>query len=169
LPNWRLKVEDFKHSLVIAAAPGAAHAALSSIAGLRAWWTEDCDGDPLPGGTFDVHFGGVEKTMRVASPAKDSEVRWVCTAAFIDVPSLGRKDEWVGTEMIFRLSAVEDGKTRLDFEHIGLAPALECYELCAGGWRQFLGSLRQYVETGTGMPYRTTVQFSEGAVQHDSV
>lgn len=91
-------------------------------------------------------------------------MRWVCTGAFIDVPSLGRKEEWTGTEMIFRLSATGAGKTRLDFEHIGVCPALECYAMCARGWRHFLGSLQHYLETGAGMPYRTTVQRKEGSV-----
>ncbi|GGY95392.1 SRPBCC domain-containing protein [Pseudoduganella plicata] len=157
------QVENFRHSLVIAAAPHAAFIALSSITGLRAWWTEDCHGDPLPGGAIRVRFGGVEKTMRVGTVVKDRQVGWVCTSAFMDVPSLRRKDEWVGTQMIFGLSAGGAGTTRLDFEHIGLTPGLECYDMCAGGWRHFLDSLRQYLETGTGMPYRTAVQLSEGA------
>ena len=48
---------------------------------------------------------------------------------------------------------VLDGKTRLDFEHIGLVPALECYDLCSNCWSYFLGSLQQLVETGRGTPW----------------
>ena len=81
------------------------------------------------------------------------EVRWFVTHAYVAVDSLAHKDEWAGTEIVFRLTPTIDGKTRLDFEHIGLVPALECYDLCNRGWNHFLASLRQLVETGRGTPW----------------
>ena len=66
---------------------------------------------------------------------------------------LAKKDEWTGTEIAFRLMPTIDGKTRLDFEHVGLVPTLECYDRCSRGWNHFLASLRQYAETGSGMPW----------------
>jgi hypothetical protein len=84
------------------------------------------------------------------------EVRWHCTGAHIAAAKIAVKDEWVGTDLVFRLApdAVDnEGRTRLDFEHIGLVPAFECYDFCSDGWRYFLGSLQQLVETGRGTPY----------------
>lgn len=81
------------------------------------------------------------------------EVRWHCTGTHIAAAKIAVKDEWVGTDLIFRLApdAVDnEGRTRLDFEHIGLVPAFECYDLCSNGWQYFLGSLQQLVETGRG-------------------
>jgi hypothetical protein len=66
-----------------------------------------------------------------------------------------RKDEWVGTQIVFRLSASEAGQTRLDFEHIGLVPSFECHEICVDGWRHFLESLRLFAQTGRGTPFET--------------
>jgi len=53
---------------------------------------------------------------------------------------------------VFRLSP-EAGGTRLDFEHIGLTPALQCFDICQSGWTIFLGSLESLVETGQGQPF----------------
>ena len=33
------------------------------------------------------------------------------------------------------------GRMRLDFEHVGLVPFLECYDLCSNGWQYYLGIL----------------------------
>ncbi len=65
-----------------------------------------------------------------------------------------RRSEWVGTRLRFELAPAADGSTELRFEHEGLEPTLECFELCRAGWQQFLGSLQRFVETGRGEPYR---------------
>lgn len=146
-------MEHFRHSLTIAASASATYAALTTIAGLRAWWTQDCEGVADLGGTIHFRFGSVYKDMRVERADPDREVAWVCTRACIDVPTLSRQDEWTGTKMAFRLSDAEPGKTRLDFEHIGLVPSFECYGMCVKGWQHFLSSLQQYLECGTGTPH----------------
>jgi hypothetical protein len=104
-------------------------------------------------GAIHFRFGPVHKEMRVERLEPNREVRWVCTKAYIDMPSLTRKDEWVGTEMVFRLNDEGSGRTRIDFEHVGLVPSFECYGMCVKGWRYYLGSLRQYLETGAGTPH----------------
>ena len=82
------------------------------------------------------------------------EVRWHVVEAFIDYSRLQRRDEWVGTDIVFQLTPQDSGnKTQLDFEHIGLTPAFECFEVCNAGWSQFLGSLQSLVETGQGQPF----------------
>lgn len=59
----------------------------------------------------------------------------------------------VGTRISFELT--EQGPaTRLMFVHHGLTDALDCHEICAGGWDFFLRvSLRRLLETGRGAPY----------------
>lgn len=157
-------MEHFHQSLIVAASPVAAYEALATIVGLRRWWTEDCDGVAGLGGTIHFRFGSVYKDMRVEVAEPGREVRWVCTRACIDVPSLSRKDEWVGTEMVFRLSDAGQGSTRLDFEHIGLVPSFECYGMCVKGWQYFLGSLQQYLDTGKGTPHLTQTQCQKGSM-----
>jgi hypothetical protein len=38
--------------------------------------------------------------------------------------------------------------------HIGLNPDIECYEICSNGWVQFVNSLKLFLETGKGSPYK---------------
>lgn len=143
----------FQHSLSIAASPAAVYAALSTIAGLRGWWTQDCDGVAEVGATLHFRFGTCYKDMRVERQEPGREVRWLCTRAHVEGEAITRADEWLGTEPVFRLSDAGQGRTRLDFEHIGLVPSFQCYGICCEGWQHFLGSLRAYMETGEGTPY----------------
>jgi uncharacterized protein YndB with AHSA1/START domain len=145
-------MSHFQQSLVINTNPAAAYAALTTLDGLRGWWSQDCDGTPQVGGTLHFRFDCASKDVRIEQLKPQREVRWLCTRAHIDVDGLTRKDEWVGTELVFRL-APEAGGTRLDFEHVGLTPTLECYELCNKGWRYFLDSLHMFLETGRGTPH----------------
>jgi len=151
-------MKNYQHSLTIAATPAAVYAALTTIDGLRAWWTQDCEGTTEVNGIIHFRFGASHKEMRIERLEPGREVRWQCTRAHIAADSITRKDEWVGTEPVFLISDAgpgheKQGRTRLDFEHIGLVPSFECYGLCYKGWQHFLGSLQQYLETGEGTPY----------------
>jgi len=146
-------MNHYRKTIVVEATPADVYAALTTPEGLRGWWTEDCDIAAAVGGTHHFRFARTRKAMRIERLEADREVRWACTGAHIAADRLTHKDEWVGTEIVFRLGAVGDTRTRVDFEHIGLVPGLECYDLCNDGWNYFLGSLQQQVETGRGTPF----------------
>jgi uncharacterized protein YndB with AHSA1/START domain len=146
-------MKHYQQSLTIAATPAAVYAALTTTEGLRAWWTHDCEGTTELNGILHFRFGATHKDMRIERLEPGREVRWQCTVARIAADSVAHKDEWVGTELVFRMSDAGQGRTRLDFEHVGLVPSLECYALCYKGWQHFMGSLQQYLETGEGTPY----------------
>ncbi|HTP73705.1 MAG TPA: SRPBCC domain-containing protein [Burkholderiaceae bacterium] len=149
-------MNHYQHSLRIEATPAAVYAALTTPAGLRGWWTQDCDVAGEVGGTHRFRFECAHKDMRVEHLDPGREVQWLCTAAHIGAGGISRPDEWVGTRLAFRLAADGATHTRLDFEHVGLVPTLECYELCRGGWQHYLRSLQQWSETGHGTPHRLT-------------
>jgi len=146
-------MDHYQQSFIAQAPPAALYAALTTPEGLRGWWTQECEVANAVGGTIHFRFGGTHKAMRIERLEPSREVRWLCTAAHIDLDQLTHKDEWVGTQLVFHLTPDGQGQTRLDFEHLGLVPAFECYDLCSNGWRYFLGSLHQFVETGHGTPY----------------
>lgn len=150
-----MNLNHYRQSLVLEANPAAVYAALTTPAGLRGWWTQDCEVVTELGGTIHFRFGQTYKEMRIDRLEPGREVRWLCTGAHISAAHarLARRDEWVGTQLVFRLTPEGEGRTRLDFEHVGLVPAFECYGLCRDGWRHFLGSLQQFVGTGRGTPY----------------
>lgn len=146
-------MKSYQQSLSIKASPAAVYAALTTIQGLRAWWTQDCAGGVAVGDTLEFRFSECYKDMRIEKLQADSEVRWLCTRAHIVAESVNLADEWVGTQVVFHISDAGLGKTQLDLEHIGLLPSLQCYTLCQNGWQHFLASLQQYLETGTGTPF----------------
>lgn len=149
--------DHFQQTIALNADPAKVYAAIATTAGLRGWWTTACNGDTRIGGVIHFGFECADKDMRVEHLEANREVRWLCTHAHIGVDGLAHRDEWVGTRMVFRLAASDGGRTRLDFEHIGLVPELECYDLCDKGWRYFLDSLKQFVETGRGTPHTMPV------------
>jgi uncharacterized protein YndB with AHSA1/START domain len=147
-------MNHYQNHVTIAASLAAVYTALATEEGVRGWWTEDCDFD---GDLIALRFGPTHKRLRIAQGTPHHELHWLCEAAHIGAGKLSTHDEWVGTRMVFRLSPEGEG-TRVDFEHIGLVPALECWEMCNNGWRYFLESLRQYVVAGTGTPYKRALE-----------
>jgi hypothetical protein len=75
--------------------------------------------------------------MRIERMEADREIRWLCTGAHIAF--LEKKGWWVGTTSV--LADAGEGRTRLEFEHVGLVPSFECYEVCDSGWK-YSASLR---------------------------
>lgn len=120
------------------------------------WWTRDIDGAALQtGDEFTVRFGKTTKTFRVQAIEKYSAITWQCLSAYIDYDPLQKKDEWVGTTIIWRIVPTEEtGVTAIRMEHAGLTPRMECYEICESGWKQFLENLQQFLTTGRGLPYQ---------------
>jgi uncharacterized protein YndB with AHSA1/START domain len=154
-------MSHYQKSLVVEATPAAVYAALTTPEGLRGWWTQDCDVATQVGGTIHFRFGRTRKAMRIESLQPGREVRWLCMGAHIAATGLARRDEWVGTQVVFVLTPEGEARTRLDFEHVGLVPAFECYDLCSDGWRHYLGSLQQFIETGRGTPHELTAEAAD--------
>lgn len=154
----RYPVAPFRQNLTLRASSDAVFAALTTPRGLAGWWSDDCDVPTGPshavGATVRVRFDCAKKDFRIERLEPGRALEWRCTAAYIDLPQLERRSEWVGTRLRFELAPNPDGSTALAFEHEGLEPTLECFELCRAGWQQFLGSLQRFVETGRGEPYR---------------
>lgn len=144
-------MSHYRQQIDLDAPPAAVYAALATQAGLRSWWTRTCDVAEAEGGEATFRFGPHHKAMRIERLDPPREVRWKCEAAHIEVPGM-RPDEWVGTTIAFRL-APSGGGTRLDFEHVGLVPGLQCWDICRSGWDQFLASLHDQVEQGRGRPF----------------
>jgi uncharacterized protein YndB with AHSA1/START domain len=147
-------MNHFQQTLVLAASPAAVYAALTTPAGLRGWWTEDCDVAVETGAELRFRFGANHKEMRIEHLEPGREVRWLCVGAHIAAGQLARRDEWIGTRLVFRIAAEGAGRTRLEFEHLGLVPEFECYGMCSSGWRHYMASLARFVETGVGTPHR---------------
>lgn len=138
---------DYESELILAAPAGKVFSALTTLRGLRGWWTPNVSGSPA-GGEVVFRFSGLneEIIMRVDRASPSSEVGWTC----IRHDSL---PEWAGTTVTFLLQSTGLTQCVLRFRHAGLTPRLECYDECEAGWIHFLASLRAYVEHGRGRPF----------------
>jgi hypothetical protein len=53
---------------------------------------------------------------------------------------------------MFEISEKGD-ETEVRFTHVGLVPAIECYDNCSNAWGFYInGSLRTFITTGKGQP-----------------
>ena len=136
---------DYQRAMDVAAPPGAAFGALTTTEGLAAWWAP-VTGSGLAGGElrFTMNAPG-PLVVRVEEAGRPGLVRWVVTACDF-LP------DWVGTRPVFTVTPGAGGGCRVAFRHHGLTADLECIEMCTQGWNHYLGSLRAYLETGTGHP-----------------
>jgi uncharacterized protein YndB with AHSA1/START domain len=147
--------DHFTCDIRLAAPVHKVYEALTTPQGLKGWWTATAEIGTAIGALSTHHFGNTHNTMRIDQWEPGRAVRWTCVAQDHHAPdALSKTDEWVGTSIEFRLLENEDGGTNLHFEHHGLVPSLECFEICDRGWTHFLGtSLRGLVETGVGQPF----------------
>jgi uncharacterized protein YndB with AHSA1/START domain len=150
----------YSRTMRIAAPAAALYELLATEAGLRSWWTQTCDAGAAVGEQATFRFGRTHKTMEIERLEPGREVSWRCVQAHLEAPGVTRPDEWVGTRIVFRLEPQDARTTRLYFEHVGLLPSLQCFEVCRGGWDQYLWSLRARAESGHGTPYAEGAQCS---------
>jgi uncharacterized protein YndB with AHSA1/START domain len=119
--------------------PDEVYEALTTVDGLKAWWTGDTrDVD----GILQFRFGEGGFDMKVLEAVPGKRVLW----EVVDGPA-----EWIGTTVRFDLTESE-GFTIVLFAHEGWAEPVEFMYHCSTKWATYLVSLKQYVETGTGAP-----------------
>ncbi|UUZ50236.1 hypothetical protein LP420_09885 [Massilia sp. B-10] len=74
-------MNHFQQTLTVAASSADVYAALSTMDGVRGWWSQDSDGSSAVGGTIHFRFGTCFNDMRVERLEPGREVRWHCTRA----------------------------------------------------------------------------------------
>lgn len=141
-------MSEIIHRVGVRAPQSQVYAALATVEGVAGWWTREARGVSDPGGHIEVAFSspGGERlggmAMEVKALETDTTVHWHVH----DGPP-----EWIGTDVIFRLS--RDGDyTIVRFAHRNWREAVEFTEHCSTKWATFLLSLKDYVETGSGRP-----------------
>jgi len=143
-------MDSYTQTLHIQASPHALYQAVTTAAGIKGWWNDDTVAN---NGDITVRFSeGDFQTLRLLHLAPDMNVVWEWIAQHFPVEGTTQTDEWVGTRVSFAIQANPDGSSTLVFTHNGLTPQLACYDLCNAGWNYYLGSLKRYLEQGTGTP-----------------
>lgn len=148
-----VQMENYSNNIKLEATAEKVFIALTHE--IAAWWTEMFEGAAnVQGETFTVRFGDkVFKTMKVSELVKNAKVVWEVEQSLIEIPELKNQSEWVGTTIIWVIKQ-DEGTATLHLEHVGLNKGVECYDICSAGWQQFIDSLKCYLETGKGNPFK---------------
>ena len=123
--------------------------AIASTEGIRAWWTDRCEGDGSEGGTIRPAFPVAPMPFELrVDEATDSSVRWTSTGDF--------PPHWVGSEVSWQVAPNPDGPGVLvNFKHAGF-PTDEGIGMVAYTWGRLMTSLKTYVESGNAAPLFTS-------------
>jgi uncharacterized protein YndB with AHSA1/START domain len=134
---------DILHRVGIRSTVVEVYAALTTAEGLAGWWTTDThgDGDAL-GGVLRFRFPAGGFDMKVLELDAAGRVLW----EVVDGP-----EEWIGTQVDWRLEQVDD-YTIVLFGHRGWREPVEFMHHCSTKWAVFLMSLKSLIETGKGAP-----------------
>jgi hypothetical protein len=140
----------YVQSMTMAASVEHVFDAVSTVAGVRGWWTPIVTGSAAPGGQLWLGFEGLDEAivLRVDEASRPGEVSWTCVR-HTSAP------EWDGSRIRFDIDPANDGRSQVTLSHSGVDPAL-----VAPGWARFTDSLRRSVEVGSGRPYVATTTTS---------
>ena len=142
-----MKKQHMTFSLTVDQTPEQVTAAIADV---RGWWPGKFTGDTdRLGAEFTYRYQDMHRsTQKVTEWVPGKRVVWHVTDSHLSF--LERKDEWTGTDIVFEIAS-KGGKTVLTFTHVGLTPAVECYEACLEGWGFCIEkSLYKLITTGKG-------------------
>lgn len=143
-----MKNKNFHKTILVNA---SVEEAMKKISQVNKWWAKKVKGkSEKMNDAFTVDFGETFVDFKISEWVPSKKIVWKvtdCNLHWID-----NKKEWNDTEVSFDLSP-KNGKTQIDFTHIGLVPGVECYEGCKVGWTEHVaGSLVNFINKGKGMP-----------------
>jgi hypothetical protein len=122
--------------------------ALTTLEGLRGWWTGDTQGESKIGAVLQFRFGAGGFDMKVLELHPATRVLWQVVAG---------PEEWIGTTISFDLKQQDDWTIVL-FKHRGWKQPIEFMHHCSTKWGVFLLSLKSLLETGKGAPHPNDIK-----------
>ena len=135
---------DIYHDFAITAKRASVFQAVSTSAGLTAWWTLRTKGEPIPGGEYELWFGPeYDWRALVSKCVPNTEFELELTKSMGD---------WQGTRVGFRLEESK-GVTHVRFHHTGWPEANDHFRGSSFCWALYLRLLKRYVEYGEVVPY----------------
>ncbi|HKR05092.1 MAG TPA: SRPBCC domain-containing protein [Bacteroidia bacterium] len=136
------------HNFKISASAEKVFDAVSTINGLKSWWTTETSGNPEPGGEIRFEFGkDLYDLMKVTAFEKNKSIEWEIIQSTFPECNL-----WLGTKISFNLLADGDKNTVVKFQHFNFGDTYEFCGVCNYQWAISMGSLKSLCETGKGKP-----------------
>lgn len=143
--------QDYSYSFAVTATPEMVFKAITEQINL--WWTTATNEPKTANDPLRVEFGSdTFKVMNILEARPEKLLVWQVTEAHISHEELIEKDEWVGTTIHWAIHS-RGSDCQIDFRHQGLTSEMECWDVCSNGWSFFLGSLKEFLDTGKGMPF----------------
>lgn len=135
---------DIHHDFPINATPTEVFDAVTTPAGLDAWWTLQCEGEPHVGNCFVLDFGpGYEWRAVVSACVPAIEFELTLTQADAD---------WTGSRVRFELEPSKSG-TDVRFSHTGWPRHNAHFRTTCFCWAMYLRLLKRFVESDEVIPY----------------
>ena len=133
-----MKTSDFTTTILVDQTPEEAFNAINNVCG---WWT----GEPGIEGTTDKlndeftydYKPYHHSRQKITELIPGKKVVWLVTDS--NLSFVEDKNEWTGTKIIFDIATKGD-KTEVRFTHMGLVPAVECYDGCSNAWGGYISS-----------------------------
>lgn len=142
--GWLTMAIDIKHIVTIGCTANIVYSALTTLQGIRGWWTPDTVIEPTIGTVAEFIFGDkYHNKMEITDLQANRRVEWQCIQG---------DSEWVGTNITFDLEDT-NGQTTLRFGQNNWKELTDFYAHCNIQWGQYMVSLKNYCETGTGNPF----------------
>ena len=136
---------EIVHLVEIASPADRVYEALTTQTGLSSWWTQDTHAEPKVGAVNEFGFHGPHMAvfkLRVEELVPGKRVLW---------SSVQGPPDWNGTKIAFQILPAATGSV-LRFSHGPFATTDGGYGVYNFNWGVFLLSLKNYLETGKGMP-----------------
>ncbi|MES2668661.1 MAG: SRPBCC domain-containing protein [Patescibacteria group bacterium] len=152
-------MEKITFDIEIAMPIGSVYEIMTTLGGLRSWYSRDITGDPKKGGELKLGFGEEQAThVAVTDYRTNKMLKWtVLRSTFsknaADFPTL------------IQVTFSESGSrgTLLSFSQSGWNEITEFYRISGYQWEKALQSLKLVCETGRGEPLTHSVATSRKA------
>ncbi len=136
------------NTVEIKAPTGAVYEVLSTLGGLRSWWSTDMHGNPEKGGELRIGFGEERSSLMKAEDAKKNKSLRLKVVS----STFPEGKDWVGTIISFTIAESNDRGTLVTFSHTNWKEGSKSFERCEKQWGLALTSLKGLCETGKGKP-----------------
>lgn len=132
------------HRIRVHAPAERVYQALTSVDGLKGWFTPQVNGTVKEGGEVNMSFSGKEPfRWRFSEIKPQTHVHWDC----LEGPGAA-----TGTSVTYKLNEAGSGQTVVECDHDGWPDGHEALATCNTLWGILMGRLKEFSETGKSNP-----------------
>ena len=142
---------DIVHRISINAPAEKVFQAISTVDGLKGWWTNHVEGMSQEGKQLTFRFPDNGPVMEVLELMPDEFVKWKCVDGV---------DDWKNTILTFEIED-QAGVSDLFFAQSGWEEQSSFFAQCNTKWALFMLSLKEFCEGGQGHPFPNDISIEQ--------